>query len=277
MPLVLITGYPGSGKTTRTTDIVTRLRERLAPERKIHVVSDDLLDIPKDVYKDAKSEKMARASIMSAVKRHLSKQDIVVVDALNYIKGFRYQLFCEAKAEQTTFAVVHVGAPADKCKEWNKTRDDPWSEDLLDALIFRYEEPNGMNRWDSPLYTIPYTDKTINDHGEFDQLYDSIINSKVKPPNFATVLKPAVATDYVYELEKQTQEIVLIIVERHEFADIINIGNNIVLKLPVESVGIGQLQRLRRNFVALNKVRQIDRDRVKGAFVEFLNRSFGTS
>jgi tRNA uridine 5-carbamoylmethylation protein Kti12 len=40
------------------------------------------------------------------VKRVLSRDDIVIADGLNYIKGFRYQLNCEAKAVQTTSCVV---------------------------------------------------------------------------------------------------------------------------------------------------------------------------
>jgi tRNA uridine 5-carbamoylmethylation protein Kti12 len=43
---------------------------------------------------------------MSAVKRLLGRDDIVIADGLNYIKGFRYQLYCEAKALQTPSCVV---------------------------------------------------------------------------------------------------------------------------------------------------------------------------
>jgi tRNA uridine 5-carbamoylmethylation protein Kti12 len=45
---------------------------------------------------------------MSAVKRLLSRDDIVIADGLNYIKGFRYQLYCEAKALQTPSCVVRL-------------------------------------------------------------------------------------------------------------------------------------------------------------------------
>lgn len=71
----------------------------------IHI-DDQFLGLGRDVYRDARTEKDARASEYSAVKRALGKDSIVVADGLNYIKGFRYQLYCEAKAVQTPSCVV---------------------------------------------------------------------------------------------------------------------------------------------------------------------------
>lgn len=122
---------------------------------------------------------------MSAVKKHLSKETIVILDNLTYIKGFRYQLFCEAKALLTNSCVVQVGAPVDQCREWNATRGaDGWAADLFEALVFRYEEPNGMSRWDSPLYTISYDDTEL----PVPEIWESLVLNKPKPPNQATVL-----------------------------------------------------------------------------------------
>lgn len=58
------------------------------------------------MYREARTEKDARAAEYSAVKRALDRDTIVVADGLNYIKGFRYQLYCEAKAVQTLSCVV---------------------------------------------------------------------------------------------------------------------------------------------------------------------------
>lgn len=69
-------------------------------------VNDQSLGISRDVYREARSEKDARAEEYSAVKRALGGDVIVVADGLNYIKGFRYQLYCEAKAVQTPSCVV---------------------------------------------------------------------------------------------------------------------------------------------------------------------------
>ena len=74
------------------------------------------------IYTSAKEEKTARAEEFSAIKRALSKDVIVIADGLNYIKGYRYQIWCEAKAAGTRCCVVHVAAREDECKEWNNER-----------------------------------------------------------------------------------------------------------------------------------------------------------
>ncbi len=66
------------------------------------------------MYREARSEKDARAAEYSAVKRALGRDTIVVADGLNYIKGFRYQLYCEAKAVQTPSCVVRFGSFAEE-------------------------------------------------------------------------------------------------------------------------------------------------------------------
>lgn len=64
------------------------------------------LGLSREVYRDARTEKDARATEFSAIKRALGKDSIVIADGLNYIKGFRYQIYCEAKAVQTPSCVV---------------------------------------------------------------------------------------------------------------------------------------------------------------------------
>jgi tRNA uridine 5-carbamoylmethylation protein Kti12 len=89
---------------------------------------------------------------------------------------------------------VHVGTPADKCREINtrlladKENDGGYEEEDFENLIFRYEEPNGMTRWDSPLFTVLDEDETP----PFDQIWEAMVGSdgkmKVVRPNQATVL-----------------------------------------------------------------------------------------
>lgn len=114
MPLVVVSGYPSAGKTTRARQLQQYFEEKIARESpdsrssklKVHLINDQSLGVSRAVYHTAKAEKDARAEEYSAVKRLLSRDDIVIADGLNYIKGFRYQLNCEAKAVQTTSCVV---------------------------------------------------------------------------------------------------------------------------------------------------------------------------
>ncbi|KAL4875619.1 chromatin associated protein KTI12 [Aspergillus karnatakaensis] len=136
----------------------------------------------------------------------LGRDSFVILDGMNYIKGYRYQLWCEAKALGTSCCVVHVGTPIDQCIANNEARirrknesqpsesnnepakqteaenesltspsepstdehpkttghdsteSDPYPPDLLNNLIFRYEEPSMHSRWDKPLFTVPWSD-----------------------------------------------------------------------------------------------------------------------
>ena len=55
---------------------------------------------------EAREEKKARGAMLSAVERLLTRDDIVIADGMNYIKGFRYQLYCVARGISTPHCVV---------------------------------------------------------------------------------------------------------------------------------------------------------------------------
>ncbi|KAL8931735.1 MAG: hypothetical protein Q9211_006765 [Gyalolechia sp. 1 TL-2023] len=157
-------------------------------------INDQTLSLNREVYREARSEKDARAAEYSAVKRALGRDTIVVADGLNYIKGFRYQLYCEAKAVQTPSCVVHVGTHPEKCKEINhvllanEDQDGGYPTEIFENLVFRYEEPNGMTRWDSPLFTVPYDDPTPPCEEIWNALIGTEAELKKVKPNQATVM-----------------------------------------------------------------------------------------
>jgi tRNA uridine 5-carbamoylmethylation protein Kti12 len=52
----------------------------------------------------------------------------------------------------------------------------------LDNLISRYEEPSSMVRWDSPLFTIPWSESDV----PIELIWKAITEGNVKPPNVGT-------------------------------------------------------------------------------------------
>ncbi|EED19673.1 RNA polymerase II Elongator complex associated protein Kti12, putative [Talaromyces stipitatus ATCC 10500] len=202
MPLIILTGYPSSGLSYRAKQLAHLLEQtqtqlfdaldnettdgQAKPKQKrftFHIVPSHDPGHPRTVYDNARTEKEARAVAYARVKRALAKDAFVILDGMNYIKGYRYQLWCEAKAVGTTCCVVHVGTPIDKCVAINNSRlnrqqrqvnlpdassntddlaepdtEDPYPSDLHQNLIFRYEEPSTHSRWDKPLFTVPWTD-----------------------------------------------------------------------------------------------------------------------
>lgn len=268
MPLIILSGFPCSGLTTRARELEQAFKSRTdGPIKKVVVIDDSSLDVSKDQYKERDPEKAARGAQMAAVQRNLSPSTIVILDNMSYIKGFRYQLFCEAKAIQTTSCVVHVGTPADTCAVWNRKRPDgeKWDEELLKALIFRYEEPNSLNRWDSPLFILLPQDEL-----PIDEIWDCLVHRKPPKPNAATTLKPAAPASYLSLLNETASRITKQIMDVHRDApgaEMTIAGRTITLPY---RLSIAQMNRIKRNFVQLNKSAQIAPDNVETFFVDFV-------
>ncbi|RIA97638.1 chromatin associated protein KTI12 [Glomus cerebriforme] len=277
MPLIIMCGIPSSGKTSRSNQIMQYFVDRFSKENKnasVHLINDESLGINKDSYKDTRiEEKKSRGTLISAVERLVSKDDLIIADAMNYIKGFRYQLYCIARAIGTPHCVVYCGIPVEVAREWNSKRGgNGYDPTVFDELFSRFEEPDDRNRWDSPLFTVFYDDAAV----PCDDIWDAVINKKPKPPNLSTVSKPVSETNYLYELEKTTQDIINEVLDAQKH----NVGGGAVkisrtnqhVNLPSRTITLSEFRRLRRQFTNINKMHTLlDMDRVAELFVEYLN------
>lgn len=270
----------------------------------------DLAAVPAHTRSANASEKDARASIYGAVKRVLSDKDIVILDGLNYIKGWRYQLHCEAKAMRTPSCILQIGCTPDRAREVNQGRLDkraaadrgeeavadgpePYEQGNWDNLVFRYEEPNPMTRWDSPLFTIIWEDDEQQATKTFESLWEAIAGDgrKVVKPNQSTEARGRDAgVDYLYILDRETQYIVKRILDQQgdEAGGDVKIPLNdstredLVLDLPtLKKLNLPGLQRHRRAFMGLNRggigleaVGNMAADQLRTLFVRYLNDAF---
>lgn len=101
MPLIIMCGVPSSGKSTRAAE----LKDFFESQKKkvVHIISEN--DIVKnsgilknDVYESSQNEKMIRADLKSNSLRKLKKNELVIMDGGNYIKGYRYEIYCASKS-----------------------------------------------------------------------------------------------------------------------------------------------------------------------------------
>lgn len=89
----------------------------------VHVISEDSLRLPRSsVFANAGTEKQARGALLAAVERLLSPDTVVIVDAMNYVKGFRYQLWCHCKDGTGPSCVVHVVGSREAALAANRSR-----------------------------------------------------------------------------------------------------------------------------------------------------------
>ena len=55
------------------------------------------------------------------------------MDSSNYIKGYRYQMYCIAREQKTTYCVIFCNTDPEKCKEFNKLNENRFEEDLYNS------------------------------------------------------------------------------------------------------------------------------------------------
>ncbi|KAN0061078.1 kti12, chromatin associated [Thecaphora frezii] len=294
MALVTVSGLPSSGRSFRSHQIKHELEHRIraAPSSskaqlpsRVVIVSDHDVHVDRSAYASQRSEKPARASYLSAVTRALGKDTIVIADGgagLN-IKGFRYQLWCAAREVGVKCLTVHVHAPPRLCAHWNAQRrsehgaDASYDDETLDSLCMRYEEPNAMTRWDSPLFLVSAVLQTQDDstpiessHVQLDPLpADDIWTAATqgqahKAPEVVTPTR-STTSSYLSLLESSTQHILSLILA-HTSTLGFQPGATIPLTSPTlvgpsplsltiptdKQPTLASLQRLRRHFVKIH-------------------------
>ena len=272
MPLVLITGIPCSGKSQTAKSIKDCLEEK--GKKVILISEDDLLkqqNLDKNiVLNDSLQEKTLRADLKGKVIRHLTKETVVILDALNYIKGYRYELYCASKSVKTTQLTVHCDISPPTSWQWNESRhSDKWTKDTFDALVMRYEAPIGTNRWDSPLFlsleAIPLNLEAVE---------AALFDRKPPPPNMSTQVQPLSSTNFLQEFDKSTSAIISAILEAQKLglADNLKVPGTDERVTVTRNVTMAELSRTKRQFITYAKSRAIeDVAKLATMFVQYLN------
>jgi len=121
MPLIIITGKPCTGKTCFAESLVAHLKE--TGKTNVELINEESLNISKkDGYKSSFAEKGTRGALKGASDHKLNTECFVIVDSLNYIKGYRYELYCTARTFRTPHCVVWVGCNDNVSTQWNEER-----------------------------------------------------------------------------------------------------------------------------------------------------------
>ncbi|KAJ2724533.1 kti12, chromatin associated [Coemansia sp. Benny D115] len=277
MPLVLMTGFPSSGKSTRAQELKDKLEERLRATETpmtVQIISDATLGYSHSTYESASEEKDARGALLSAVERLVTKDTIVIADTPNYIKGLRYQLYCIAREVATTHCVVYCALPVAEARRFNEGRSDGYSEQLFDALVMRYEEPNSAARWDSPLFTVVQHEKP-REELPMEDIWGALVERRALAPNFATAMKPVAATNYQSELERATKQVIEAVLEAQSsgvpMTEVTVAGANEKVQMPGRNLTLSELRRLRMQFTKLNRQVPLKIETIADSFISYLN------
>merc|ERR1712137_905216 len=186
MPLIVFVGLPASGKSTRAQQLKKYFCE--TQQKKVVILSEnDIVRDKNEVYCDANKEKEVRSTLKSEMQRLINADDILILDAGNYIKGYRYELYCASKSSKTTQCTLHCDTSSKMAWDWNMQRpiSCQFPQPVFDALVMRFEAPDSRNRWDQPLFTIQPEDQL-----PFNDIVVALFERKAPPPNQSTQSLP---------------------------------------------------------------------------------------
>ena len=199
---------------------------------------------------------------------------MVILDSLNYIKGFRYELYCISKHVKTTQCIVQCDTSLDTINTWDKTRppNEQYGEVIISELAMRFESPNSMSRWDSPLFVV-YPDDLLPG----DDLIDVLFHRKPPPPNLSTQNQPLSSVNFLHELDRRTQLVI---------SKILELNNQNLLTSSTCLPGteerlqchrdytMAELRRARHQFITYTKMHPVENmEQITTLFVQYLNKS----
>lgn len=117
-------------------------------------------------------------------------------------------------------------------------------------------------------------------------------NKNILRPNSVTILKPAKQSNFMQLLEIETSKVNKILLQHLKEQDSIGNGNGagqltrimiqgddvddpncIFVDLNSISINLAKLQRLKRQFIQLNKLRDLDLDRIMVLYSDYLNKN----
>lgn len=260
--VIIITGHPCSGKTTLSNLIRQRAllwKEHPQEQKRLEKGSGTVARIDRVIQCNETSacpdhpssasctatsaaEKKTRGAIKAALDRAVAQaaaddaahrtKTLIVLDATNYIKGFRYELYCIAKAAACRHYCVlwclnsvptvrlwnnqvrhqhqqkqrqnnkdcdaHVDTSQAIASNTNNDIDDVindrlcYSNELLEALILRYELPDERNRWDRPLFRIDMQPQPDDDNNNQQPIPDTSTTANTTNEAAAELLRHSV-------------------------------------------------------------------------------------
>jgi len=274
MPLVVFCGIPSSGKTTRALELKAYLEEK--HKSNVIILNEETLNLVKtEAYKDYTAEKMTRAFLKSNVEKNVNKNTVVILDSLNYIKGYRYELFCLARSAQTPHCVVYMDISRETARAYSEKNEGGLVGDLFEDYAGRMEVPNQKNRWDSPLFQVREGEPTPCE--EITRVI--LFEEKTSKDPVSTRLEAKLPTNFAFELEKRVQNIIDAINDKQNsmFTKGMTVqcegcSKKLVLH---QNVSLIELKKFKKEFFNMMKLNPVkDMNEIGDSFITFLEAAF---
>jgi len=226
--LLIFCGIPSSGKSELAKKVAKILEKRF--NKPVLVVGTDafreMMPISAEDFKPER-EIFLKMLVFSAISLGLQNGYIVISDDLNYYTSMRKDLGDLAKNKGAGFGVVYVKTPLNVALEWNRKRDKPVPDELIEEVHAKLEEPGRKYRWDNPIVTVNLAEEDLNAAAE--RVAEETVKCMEK---WGKPIRVSPLTQHANEIEKATRRALGEIMKR------LKVGNM-----------VDELSNLRRNVV----------------------------
>lgn len=289
MALVILCGYPACGKSNVAQALAVEVSKT---GRRVLVVGDGGAEafaaggvwtvlrgargLRGELYLNASSEKRVRSELRGAAERGLGEHEVVIVDSMNYVRGYRYELWCAARAHGAACSLIHVGdGDSIACIRRDTIREDSYGRELVRALVGRFEMPRLTREWDAPLKRNATAADTV-------ALTLCILDAKPLVHNSATRMPIKPGSDVLGALDAATRaaEAELLGYIRESGGDGGGVGRRILLThstrpvILARAVRVSEIRSMRRALLNLARHQppnDLSREAVVNEYVDYVN------
>lgn len=175
---------------------------------------------------------------------------------------------------RSTLCTVFCTTTKESAWDFNVNREDTseiYTREVFDALLMRFEEPDSRNRWDSPLFSVTPEEKL-----NYEEIYNVLYERKPPSANQSTQNAPSQSTNYLFELDKMTQDIVAEIIQARKLGapgpiKIKNSTDTIKISLDINASQLNKMRRQYLNFSRNHLDVTSDPKKVPTLFVQYIN------
>lgn len=175
---------------------------------------------------------------------------------------------------RSTQCTIHCAVSKETSWKLNETREhksEVYSREIFEDLVQRFEEPISTNRWDSPLFAI-----TLDEQLNMEDIYNALYEKTPPAANQSTQNPPTQSTNYLFELDRITQDIVSEITSARKLGSLgtVKIKNSNDPVNISSDINASQLNGMRRQFLNYSKKHLDtagDLNKAPSLFVQYLN------